>query len=178
MISKNISNVFRFSNKLVIHFNMHRITYYSSFWSYKRTSICYCYISRKLFAHGLFIVLMVEAIRTSETSVYFNETIRRCIPESRHIRTRRRENLKSHQFLRRNKWCLLFMSCKNHLQIWTEILQKTKFIIPFPRSFFLLPDDFAGRIARQLWCTDQVLSSVTIISPWFPMLIHHMGDEQ
>jgi hypothetical protein len=27
------------------------------------------------------ITLMTEAVRTSETSVYFNETTRRCIPE-------------------------------------------------------------------------------------------------
>jgi hypothetical protein len=37
----------------------------------------------------------MEAVRTSETSVYSNETTRRCIPESCHLHTRRRENLKS-----------------------------------------------------------------------------------
>jgi hypothetical protein len=30
-----------------------------------------------------------------ETTIYLNETIRRCIPEGCHLRTRRRENLKS-----------------------------------------------------------------------------------
>jgi hypothetical protein len=39
---------------------------------------------------------MVQVVRTSETSVYFNETARCCVPEACHLRTRRRENLKSH----------------------------------------------------------------------------------
>jgi hypothetical protein len=38
----------------------------------------------------------VEAVLTSETSVYSNETIRRSIPEGSYFYTRRRENLKSH----------------------------------------------------------------------------------
>jgi hypothetical protein len=37
---------------------------------------------------------MMEAVRASETSVYSNETTRRCIPEGFHLQTRRRENLK------------------------------------------------------------------------------------
>jgi hypothetical protein len=48
----------------------------------------------------LVIVLMMEAVRTSETSVYFKETIRHYIPEGSNIYTRRRENLKSHIFSR------------------------------------------------------------------------------
>jgi hypothetical protein len=43
------------------------------------------------------IVLMMEAVRTSETSVYSSETTRHCIPEDSHLHTRRRENLKSHE---------------------------------------------------------------------------------
>jgi hypothetical protein len=39
---------------------------------------------------------MMEAVRTSETSVYSNETTWRYIPEGSHIHTRRRENLKAH----------------------------------------------------------------------------------
>jgi hypothetical protein len=42
-----------------------------------------------------FITLMMETVRTSETSVYFNETIRRYIAEKCLIHTRRRENVKS-----------------------------------------------------------------------------------
>jgi hypothetical protein len=42
------------------------------------------------------IVLMIKTVRGSETSVYFNETTRRYIPEGHHLHTRRRENLKSH----------------------------------------------------------------------------------
>jgi hypothetical protein len=40
------------------------------------------------------MVLVMEAVRISETSVYFKETTRRCIPESC-LHTHRRENLKS-----------------------------------------------------------------------------------
>jgi hypothetical protein len=39
-----------------------------------------------------------EAVRTSETSDYFNETTHRYIPEGCHLHTRRRESLKSHIF--------------------------------------------------------------------------------
>jgi hypothetical protein len=39
---------------------------------------------------------MMEAMRTSETSVYPNETIWRYIPKGSNLHTRRHENLKSH----------------------------------------------------------------------------------
>jgi hypothetical protein len=42
-------------------------------------------------------ILMIESVSTSETSVNFYETTRRNIPEGRHLHTRRRENLKSHE---------------------------------------------------------------------------------
>jgi hypothetical protein len=45
--------------------------------------------------NNLFITLMMEVVRTSETSVY-SETTRRYIPEGYHLRTCRCENLKSH----------------------------------------------------------------------------------
>jgi hypothetical protein len=45
--------------------------------------------------------LMMQAARTSETSVNFYQTTRRYNPEDRHLHTRRRENLKS-----------------NHMQHW------------------------------------------------------------
>jgi hypothetical protein len=41
------------------------------------------------------ITLMMETLRTSETSLY-SETAERCVPKSCHLHTRRRENLKSH----------------------------------------------------------------------------------
>jgi hypothetical protein len=40
--------------------------------------------------------LVKEAVCYSETSVYFNDTTRRYIPESYHLQSRRRQNLKSH----------------------------------------------------------------------------------
>jgi hypothetical protein len=42
------------------------------------------------------IALMMEAASTSETSVNFYQTTRRNNPEESHVRTGRRENLKSH----------------------------------------------------------------------------------
>jgi hypothetical protein len=43
---------------------------------------------------------MIEAVRTSETSVNFNVTKRRYIPEDSKLYTCRRENLKSHEGVR------------------------------------------------------------------------------
>jgi hypothetical protein len=40
------------------------------------------------------IALMMDTVRTSETSVYFNGATRRYIPQDYHIHTRRPENLK------------------------------------------------------------------------------------
>jgi hypothetical protein len=52
-------------------------------------------------------------------------------------------------------------------------------LTPFTRSAYLLPDDSAGRIARELWWTSQEFSSASIIiSLWFSMLKYHLGDEQ
>jgi hypothetical protein len=42
------------------------------------------------------IILMMQAVRTSETSVYYKETQRSNIPEGSNLHTRRRVNLKSH----------------------------------------------------------------------------------
>jgi hypothetical protein len=45
------------------------------------------------------ITLMMKAIRTSEISVYFDETIRRYTPESCHLHNYSREKMKSHIML-------------------------------------------------------------------------------
>jgi hypothetical protein len=42
------------------------------------------------------IALMMEAARTSETLVNFYQTTRRYDPEDSHLRTHRRDNLKSY----------------------------------------------------------------------------------
>jgi hypothetical protein len=42
---------------------------------------------------------MMEAVRTSETSVNFYQSTRRNIPEEIHLHTRRRENLKSRKLV-------------------------------------------------------------------------------
>jgi hypothetical protein len=36
----------------------------------------------------------------------------------------------------------------------------------------------AGRIARELWWTNQDLFFVDIIPPWFSVLIYYLGDER
>jgi hypothetical protein len=53
------------------------------------------HISNQFLAQGLFIALTIEAASTSETSVDFYQTKRHNIPEDI-LRTRHRENLKSH----------------------------------------------------------------------------------
>jgi hypothetical protein len=40
--------------------------------------------------------MMMEAAHTSHTSVYFNDTTWRYVPEGSDLHTRRRENMKSH----------------------------------------------------------------------------------
>jgi hypothetical protein len=44
-------------------------------------------------------VLLMEAARTSETLVNFYQTTRRYNPEDSHLRTNRRENLKSYSVI-------------------------------------------------------------------------------
>jgi hypothetical protein len=41
-------------------------------------------------------VMMMETVRTSETSVHFNVTARRYIPEDFKLHSRRHDNVKSH----------------------------------------------------------------------------------
>jgi hypothetical protein len=50
----------------------------------------------------MFMTLMIEAVHTSETSVYSNETTRRYIPGGSDVHTVYHENLKSH----RNKYII------------------------------------------------------------------------
>jgi hypothetical protein len=53
------------------------------------------YITGNPLARGLFIAMTIEAVHTSETSVYYNETTRGNIRQGSNLNTRRRENLKS-----------------------------------------------------------------------------------
>jgi hypothetical protein len=61
-------------------------------------SVKYVWIHSKFFLRNFpsIIALMMEAVRTSETSISFKVTTRRYIPEDSKPHTRRRENLKSH----------------------------------------------------------------------------------
>jgi hypothetical protein len=50
-----------------------------------------------MFTASVIRAMVVEAVNTSATSVGFNVTTRRSVPEeSRYLNTRRRENLKFH----------------------------------------------------------------------------------
>jgi hypothetical protein len=60
----------------------------------------------------------------------------------------------------------------------TYIPDGTKDFTPFVRPSHLLPNDSAGRNARELWWTSQELSSASIISPWFSHAHISRGDEQ
>jgi hypothetical protein len=42
---------------------------------------------------------MLEAVRISETSIHFNVTTRRYVPEDSKLHIRRRDNLKSHSLI-------------------------------------------------------------------------------
>jgi hypothetical protein len=48
----------------------------------------------------MIIALMMEAARTSETLADFYQTTRRYNPEDSHLRTHRRENIKSYLILK------------------------------------------------------------------------------
>jgi hypothetical protein len=62
------------------------------------------------------VKLTVATVRTSETSVYFNESTRRYIPEGCHLHNRRSENLKSHTFI--SYLCVVIIcSCKGQISI-------------------------------------------------------------
>jgi hypothetical protein len=54
------------------------------------------YISNRFHTRGLLIALMMEAARAFETFVNIYHTTRRYNPEDSHLRTHRRENLKSY----------------------------------------------------------------------------------
>jgi hypothetical protein len=55
------------------------------------------YTTSDPFALGSLIALMMEAARTSETSVDIQLRTQQYIPEDSELHTRRRENLKSHK---------------------------------------------------------------------------------
>jgi hypothetical protein len=50
----------------------------------------------RLLEYNAITTMMIVAVRTSETTVYWNETTRGYVPEGCHCLTRHRENLKSH----------------------------------------------------------------------------------
>jgi hypothetical protein len=77
------------------------------FWAAAPCSLVEVYVSEVLTAPIIRVMsdhlgtLMMEAARTSETSVNFCQTTLRNIPEVSRLDTRRRENLKSHQYQNR-----------------------------------------------------------------------------
>jgi hypothetical protein len=65
------------------------------------------YITSDPFALGSLIALMMEAARTSETSVVIQLRTWQYISEDSEVHTRRRENLKSHK---ERRFCANFVS--------------------------------------------------------------------
>jgi hypothetical protein len=69
---------------------------------------------------------MMEAARTSETLVNFYQTTRHCNPEDSHLRTHRRENLKSYLaiiFLNSvNQLIFVMVKCGVFFAVRTEYL--------------------------------------------------------
>jgi hypothetical protein len=64
----------------------------------------YSFTLVRLQTKELLIALMMEAVRTSETSLNFNVTTRRYIPDDSKLQTRRRENLESHKSVAQFKY--------------------------------------------------------------------------
>jgi hypothetical protein len=56
------------------------------------------------------------------------------------------------------------------------VRQNTAFSATVPPA--LLLDNSAGKFARELWWTNQEISTVDIIPPWLSVLICHVKDEQ
>jgi len=80
----------------------------TAFWDV--ASCCLLVVNRRF----IVIALMMEALRTSETSAYYRETTRHYIPEGCLPHTHRRENLKCHNVKigYRLQLCLTYMSEK------------------------------------------------------------------
>jgi hypothetical protein len=58
-----------------------------------------------------------------------------------------------------------------------EILRNAK-LISFASYTCFATRYIAGRIARELWWTNQEFSPLYIIPPWFSILMYRLGDEQ
>jgi hypothetical protein len=72
---------------------LHYITIHYQF----TASIFYAVVANvNVLAASIIRAMMMEAARTSETLVKFYQTTRRYNPEDSHLRTHRRENLKSY----------------------------------------------------------------------------------
>jgi hypothetical protein len=63
----------------------------------------------------------MDAVHTSETSVYYNETARRNIPEGSNCHNRRRENLKSHNLFTIYLFIIYLFSVLSDRDIYTNI---------------------------------------------------------
>jgi hypothetical protein len=102
--------------------------------------------------------LMMKAARTSETLVNFYQTTRRYNPEDSHVRTHRRENLKSYMFT-----LISFFG--------------TKYTLLFVWTFFLLVNFISGNVQSysvlNYTLTDRVLFKVATVKPREIALCRH-----
>jgi hypothetical protein len=86
--------------------------------------------------------LVLETVRSSETSVYFNETTLSCMPEDCHLHTRRRGNLKSRK---------PFSSC--HVSIWRILFRGCFSYRGWTRQVRWEEKDLDGNGCSTFWCT-------------------------
>jgi hypothetical protein len=97
------------------------------------------------------IALMMEAVRTSETSVKIYLTTRQYIPEDSELHTRRRENLKSHTL-----WARSFLSvCRVSGNSVHELHQCKNYL---RSSLNIVVQQWSGIVLAQGWPKTQVTS--------------------
>jgi hypothetical protein len=73
--------------------------------------------------------LIMEAVRASETSVYFSETIRRYVTEISNLHTRRRENLSYHKekSILRKSICFNLVSFEGGVTVHRNLIRPATF---------------------------------------------------
>jgi hypothetical protein len=72
-------------------------------------------------------------------------------------------------------WRKILLHVKEVYKVLTKIFYNAKFIMSFASSSALLLDDYTGRIAKELWWTNDEFFPVNIHPQWFSMLIYHLG---
>jgi hypothetical protein len=67
---------------------------------------------------------------------------------------------------------------KRTLKVCKEILSRKNSVFSFAVFLLLRYQMTAGRVARELWWTNQEISSVDVIPSWISILMYNLGDKQ